>query len=127
MFRDYLTQLCDELSIASVPKINEPKIYPFPLGDFVLAMKDLDPGLGLQAPICLCPEKNREELFIYLLQANVLGQGVGLSRLGLDKDEKFLTLSLGLPYEMNYQMFKETIEEFVNYLEYWKEQVHKIQ
>jgi len=38
-----------------------------------------------------------------------------------------LTLSHGFPYEMNYQGFKESIEDFVNYVVYWREEVAKFE
>jgi len=42
-------------------------------------------------------------------------------------NEKDLTLSLGLPYELNYSIFREKFEDFVNYLVYWKEEVTKFE
>jgi len=127
MLRDDLKQLCKELEIESVPQLNDQKYYPFRVGEELIAIRDLDPGIALQAQICLCPTKKREDLFIYLMRANLLGQGAGGARIGLDPDEKFLTLSLGLPYEMNYQKFKETVEDFVNYLIYWRDEVKKFE
>jgi hypothetical protein len=127
MLRKFLEQLCKELDISPTPKLNEKKIYPFRIGDEEMELRDLDPGVSMRAPIRICPEKKKEELFIYLGRANLLGQGTGGARIGLDENEKFLTLSLGLPYEMNYQNFKETIEDFVNYLSYWREAVTKFE
>ncbi|PIS02082.1 MAG: hypothetical protein COT85_08065 [Chlamydiae bacterium CG10_big_fil_rev_8_21_14_0_10_42_34] len=127
MLRDFLEKLCIELAIESIPKLNEQKIYPLRLGDDLVAIKDLDPGVSLQAQICPCPQKKKEDLFIYLMRANLLGQGTGGTRIGLDLDEKFLTLSLGLPYELNYQTFKDTVEDFVNYLIYWRDEVAKFE
>lgn len=127
MLRDYLAKLCKELAIEATPKLNEQKIYPFRLGNEIIALKDLEPGVAMQAQISLCPEKKKEDLFIFLMRANLLGQGTGGARIGIDSEEKFLTLSLGLPYEMNYQSFKETIEDFVNYLIYWREEVAKFE
>jgi hypothetical protein len=127
MLRDYLAQLCKELAIDSVPKLNEQKLYPFRLGNEFIALKDLDPGMSMQAQICPTPEKKKEDLFIFLMRANLLGQGTGGARIGIDQEEKFLTLSLGLPYEMNYQIFRETIEDFVNYLIYWRDEVTKFE
>ena len=127
MLRDYLEQLCKELAIEPIPKMNEHKIYSFNIGDQTVRLKDLDPGVAMQGSICPCPERKREDLFIYLMRANLLGQGTGGSRIGLDSDEKFLTLSLGLPYEMNYQSFKENFEDFVNYLIYWRDEVTKLE
>ena len=124
MLQDYLEKLCKELAIG-VPKLNEHKVFPFRLGEESIAIKDLSPGISLHALICEPPNKKKEELFIYLMRGNLLGQGTGGSRIGLDSNEKFLTLSLGLPYELNYQIFRETIEDFVNYLVYWREEVTK--
>lgn len=128
MLREHLELLCEELEIESVPKLNEQKFYPFRLGKEVqVLLRDLEPGVAMHANICPCPEKKREDLFIYLMRANLLGQGTGGSRIGLDTDEKFLTLSRGLPYEMNYQVFKENVEDFVNYLIYWREEMAKLE
>lgn len=127
MLQDYLEQLCQELTIHPTPKPNEQKYYPFRLGKELVWIKDLDPGMAMQSQICLCPTQKKEDLFIYLMRANLLGQGTGNTRIGLDPDEKFLTLSLGLPYEMNYQVFKETVEDFVNHLIDWRNSVAKFE
>lgn len=126
MMRDHLEKLCTELAIP-LPKLNAQKSYPLNVGDECVYIKDLDPGVGLSAKVCEAPKKKREELFIYLMRANLLGQGTGGSRIGLDGDEKFLTLSLGLPYELNYAAFRETVEDFVNYVIYWREEVAKFE
>ncbi len=128
LLRDYLEQLYQELEIKQKPKLNEKKFFSFNFSEAIqVAMKDLDPGVAMHAKICPCPEKKREDLFIFLMRANLLGQGTGGSRIGLDPEEKFLTLSLGLPYEMNYQSFKDKVEDFVNYLIYWRDEVAKIE
>jgi hypothetical protein len=126
MLREFLDRLCKELSIQT-PKINERKVYPFKMGVETVSLKDLDPGIALHTQICEVPKKRKEDLFIYLMRANLLGQGTGGTRIGMDSEEKFLTLSLGLPYELNYQLFRETIEDFVNYAIYWREEVAKFE
>ncbi len=126
MLREYLEKLCKELEIVP-PKLNEQKIYPLKIGGESVAIKDLDPGIALHAQICEVATKKKEELFIYLMRANLFGQGTGGCRIGIDANEKLLTLSLGLPYEMNYQMFKDTVEDFVNYLIYWRDMIAKFE
>lgn len=128
LLRDYLEKLHEELEIDLKPKMNEKKIFSFIFrNDVQVDLKDLDPGVAMQSKICPCPNKKREDLFIFLMRANLLGQGTGGSRIGLDPEEKFLTLSLGLPYELNYQSFKENLEDFINYLIYWREEIAKIE
>ncbi|HSW72005.1 MAG TPA: type III secretion system chaperone [Chlamydiales bacterium] len=91
----------------------------------IVTFIELQPGVLIDAKIEECPKEKREDLFISIMQANMLGQGTGGSSIGLDKDEKYLTLSLALPYEINYRAFKESLEEFVNYLLYWRTQIQK--
>jgi hypothetical protein len=126
MLIDFLKKLCQELSI-ELPRLNAEKVYPFRLGNEVVLMQDLDPGVSFQAKICEAPEKKREELFMFLQRANLLGQGTGGARIGVTQDGNFLTLSLGLPYELNDQIFKEKLEIFINYLIYWRDAIRKFE
>jgi hypothetical protein len=126
MLREHLEKLCKELAV-DLPKLNEHKAFPLRLGTDLIAIRDLNPGLALQAQICAIPTKKKEELFIYLMRANLLGQGTGGSRIGMNSEEKFLTLSSGLPYELDYRIFREAIEDFVNYVIYWRDEVAKFE
>ncbi|MGB7977981.1 MAG: type III secretion system chaperone [Chlamydiales bacterium] len=126
MLREHLEKLCKELALKT-PKLNEQNVFPLRLGVESLAIRDLDPGVALHANICETPKQKKEELFIYLMRANLLGQGTGGCRIGLNAGENFLTLSWGLPYELSYQSFRETIEDFVNYTIYWREEIVKFE
>ena len=66
------------------------------------------------------PERNREDFFLLLMRANFLGQGTNGHVIGMDKEEKFLTLSSKIPYDVNVKGFKEYIEDFVNFVDYWR-------
>jgi hypothetical protein len=120
-----LGQLCAELDVG-MPHLDQHKAYSLHFNQGLsVNLHDLAPGTAMQATIAECPEQKREELFMYLMRANFLSQGTGGARIGLAADEKLLTLSLGIPYEMNYQIFKETIEDFVNYTIYWRDEIAK--
>ncbi len=77
----------------------------------------------LSSHICALPETRREELFIYLMKANLFGEGTAGCVLGLTQDEKFLTISLQTNSEINFKTFKEKFEDFLNYQLYWNEEV----
>lgn len=120
MVRSWIEKLCAELSIVPVPALSGGVFLLRFAPGMDIAISDLDPGIGFKARLAPCPTSRREECFTYLMRANLLGQGTGNSRLGLSEDEKDLTLSLGLPYELDYPTFKETLEDFVNHLVYWQ-------
>ena len=88
---------------------------------FKLIRKDKD--LYLKVNVTPCPEKQREELFSLLMQANLLGQNTYGNALGLEPDEKFLTLTGYLPYETTYKAFKEKLEHFFGAKERWEQEV----
>lgn len=125
MLEEFLKRLCDELSLAHPVKLKEKNTFSFLFGKEMIKVLDLDPGLSLHASIISSLKKRREELFIQLMRANLLGQATGNCRIGIDVDEKTLTLSLGLPYELNYQAFRHNVEDFINYLIYWREEIAK--
>jgi Tir chaperone family protein CesT len=128
MLKQYLDQLMADLELS--PPLPKDELGHFLLRlneDLTIQIKELDPGVFFCSQIAPCPLKQREELFTLLMQANFLGQGTGGGVLSLDGEEKFLTLSLALPYDMNYKAFKDGIGDFANYVDYWKDEVKRFQ
>ncbi len=128
MICEFVQKICAELSIPLATQIDSKNIYQIKLGSKTpIDCVDLLPGLGLRAPIAAIPNRRKEEIFVYVMRANLLGQGTALSRIGMDKQEKSLTLSLGIPYELDYRSFREAFEEFANHLIYWRAEILKFE
>ena len=126
MLEYFLKLLKDELKLAEIGSKNQLGEFLLPLNqETTILLKELDPGIGYFSRIDLFPTEKREEFVIYLMKANYLGQGTGGAVIGLDGEEKFLTLSLVLPYEVNYKAFRESLEDFVNYLDFWRDEIKK--
>jgi hypothetical protein len=124
MLEQLIHTLADELEFEETPKKEEGNIYHVSLNpQLSVRMQQLDLGISFWARIDACPTVKREDLFILLMKANFLGQGTGGSTIALDESENFLTLSSIFPYDMNYKMFKDALEDFANYLDYWKEEL----
>lgn len=124
MLEQLLNTLAEELEFEEIPKKDEGNTYDVSLNpQLTIRIQELDSGLSFWSKIGPCPIVKREELFILLMKANFLGQGTGGSTIAFDENENFLTLSLVLPYDMNYKMFKDALEDFANYLDYWKEEL----
>ncbi len=122
VIEQHLMRLCEELELPALAPKDETRAFHVEIGpEMRVSVKELeDGGLYLFAKIGSLPTQKREELFILLMKANLLGQGTGGSALGIDAEEKFLTLSLAIPYDMNYKTFRETVEDFTNFVDYWR-------
>jgi hypothetical protein len=118
-----LKKLTSDLNI-TLPKKEKDKSYLLDINeDAQVKVWKIDSNIFLKADIILCPMKKREEIFTKLMQANLLGKSTGGAVIGIDEEEKYLTLSLTLPYEINDREFKERLEDFVNFLIYWKDEI----
>lgn len=123
-----LTHLLSELSLSlelgplALPEKKGPihmVISPAHSIDF----REMPKGFSMWSPIGACPPNNKEDFYLLAMRANYLGQGTGKSVIGMDQEEKNLTLSSFIPYEMDYKKFKETVEDFINFIEYWKDEL----
>lgn len=124
MLEQLLQKLIDEMELGEMPTKDDQGAYLLKLSsEMQVSLKELEPGIFFHAPLGPLQIPKREELLIYLMKANFLGQGTGGSSFGLDENEKFLTLSLVLPYDMNYKSFKDSLEDFTNYVDYWREEL----
>jgi len=124
MLEKHLRQLVEDLKLEQLASPDENKLFSLRLSGLEVFLKPLDPGIYFYAKVApFLPEYRKEGMLTLLMKANFLGQGTGGGSLGLTEDESFLTLSLGLPYDMNYKEFKESLEDFVNFLDYWKVKV----
>ena len=124
LIEDYVKQLIHQLRVTQPVSIDEQRVIACFL-TMPLNIKALDPGMRMWTAIAPCPLERREELFVLLMDGNLLGQGTEGGVLSLDPEGNFLTLTLDLPYDMNFEAFHEATEDFVNVAWYWKQQVEK--
>lgn len=125
MLEKLLNELCKELNLSHPIKNKEQEYLVQISNEIEITLKNLDPGVLFFGRLGILQKEKREDLFIYLMRANLIGQGTKGAAIGLDKEEKFLTLSYALTYEVNYPSFKQEVEDFVNYLVYWREEIAK--
>lgn len=125
MIDEYTKRLSSELEIP-IEKDEEKNVTLFRLNRNVeVTMTELDPGVLFFSRIITVHKDHREDLFSYIMRANLLGRGTFQSTIGMEVDEKFLTLSRCIPYEVNYPNFRDALEVFVNTLVLWREEVSK--
>jgi hypothetical protein len=125
MLEEMLNLLADQYRISHPTRKDESFPFILKVGDREISIKELDRGLRFFARFKAIPDKKQEALFTFLMKANFLGQGTGGAAIGIDKEEKHLTLSLALPYEVNYEIVREKLEDYINFMDYWADEVDK--
>jgi len=120
-----IEHLSSKLNLSAKSQKDVNGLYQLKIGTSPkISIKQLDPGVFFEAPIHVIPnQQNRETLFIYLMKANLLAQGTGGATIGIDPSEKFFTLTLSLSLEVNHKTFYEKLEDYLNYIDYWKEEI----
>ncbi len=66
------------------------------------------------------PNEKADEFNEFMLTANLFGKETGGNFLGLDAEEKNITLTRFIEKEADYPEFRKGLEEFLNYSETWR-------
>lgn len=101
---------------------NESGNYTLPLDENLeIKINSLPAGFLLLCNVATLPQENREALFMQMLHGNLFGLGTKGAVLGINNEENQLTLSQAVEYTLDYKEFKDTIEDFINTVDYWRE------
>ncbi|NGX56150.1 MAG: hypothetical protein K1060chlam5_00385 [Candidatus Anoxychlamydiales bacterium] len=120
-----IKKLCSELKV-DIPTKNKDKMYTLSINDELdITIYDKEPYIFLKGNIIEMIDSKKEDLLIYLMRANLINQGTGGSKIGLSEDGKFLTLLYTMNYEIEYKEFRNELEDFVNYINFYKSEVEK--
>lgn len=125
MLEHLLTELTEKLQLPLNLEKNKEGYYTLTLNEETeLLFKDLNPGFSCKSLIKEIPkEDSLEDLYILLMKANFLGQGTKGAAIAIDDNVKNFIFTLSVPEELQYRLFKDRVEDFVNYLNYWKKTI----
>ena len=133
MFQDFTKKLLQELreeemkrdptqQLLEIPKIET--TFTLEVQDVEVTLSDQSPGIGLFATVEeIQTQENLEELYTSLLRGNFLGQATRKASLGLDDEGKKVILSYQPSSIRSYRDFRDTVEDFVNVVCFWKNQI----
>ncbi len=88
--------------------------------DIVMYINDLNPGIELQCEVAECPTEALEAFLTDMMLANLFGQGTEGAVLGLNDEGDALTLSQEIDYNVDYERFRDHIEDFMNAVDFWR-------
>ena len=126
MLEHLITEICEKLSLPLNLEKDKEGYYTFTLNpEISLSLKELQPGFFIRAKLGPAPEGSHEELYIHLMKANYLGQGTAGAFIGMDEKAENFTLTKACRHETTYKEFKDLLEVYINYYEYWKVKIAK--
>lgn len=126
MIERFITQLSKELEL---PRELEPKsrgVYVLPLElDLSITMTEAAGVISFHSIVAECPHQNEEPFFERMLLANLFGQGTFGAVLGLDEEGKSLVLQQTIEHPQDYRHFRDTLEDFINAVDLWREEAQQ--
>lgn len=121
MLDNFMKEFGKELELEGSLATETPGVYAFKLEEEVtITLTSLPQGFSLSCALAACPKTNREAFFTQTMLANLFGQGTRGGVLGLSEDGNMLTLSKVVDYTADYKDFRDTVEDFINIVDYWR-------
>lgn len=125
MLSQYMERLSVDLGNEQSLAPNEDGSYSLHLEPdlHIFLRENLESGITMITTVSLLPDQNKETFLLKTMSANLLGRETGGSALGLDKEGKKVILLNILSGQAAYKDFHDTLEDFVNYAESWREEI----
>lgn len=126
MLDTFIQELAREMEIGTTLPMNNAGVFTLPLDEgLAIQIEAIPEGFRLFSPIAAIPETNREKFLQNVMLANLFGQGTHGAVIGLNEEGSQLTLSKKIDYSFDYSKFKEILEEFINTIDFWREEAVK--
>lgn len=129
MLENHLKQLQQELELTEPFPSEVPGVWSIPLEETVeVVLTQLQPeGFSLNCVIGSLPEDHQDEFLDQVMLSNLFGQGTGGAVLGIDETEKNIVLAQNVEQDLEYQKFKDLLEDFLNSVEVWRDEILEYQ
>ncbi len=125
MLDDHMKQLARDFELTAPFASEVPGVYTIPLeqGVSISIANSPQGGYYISCPCVEIPTTKEEEFFNYMMLANLFGQGTNGSVLGMSNEGQKLVLSHEIDHELNYVDFRNVLEDFINSVDFWREEV----
>lgn len=123
MLDKYIKQFEQDLEL---PPLTGPKpgVYRIDLNEGIrIVISTIPDGFLIFSELTELPKEKKENIYYQTLTSNLFGQGTKGALLGLNDQGNMLTISRTVDYNVEYKDFKEIVEDFINAIDYWNEQL----
>ncbi|MCE5316765.1 MAG: type III secretion system chaperone [Parachlamydia sp.] len=126
MIEPFIKQLSQEMELEGSLATQVAGVFALPLEENMsVTITDRPPGFSLLCSFSPVPGKNEEAYLTRVMLGNLFGQGTKGAVLGINAEGNMLTLSQTIEYNINYKDFRDVVEDFVNSVDFWREEVQK--
>lgn len=123
MLYEHIVKLQKQLELSEPLGKEGQSMYGLMLDDITISIIDEPPGFSLSATIGALPSEQVELFLSQMLRGNLFGQATHEAFLGLDETGNNITLQLSHPDAVNYRDFVSSIEDFINAIDFWKNEI----
>lgn len=126
MLEKLIAQLGQDLSMEDLITSTENNHYILPFeNNLEVEAIELEKSYLLKGVIGACPQRHANAFLLKAMEANLFGLGTRGAVIGLNEEAKLLTLSLELDYNSSFKDFKETLEDFISVMDFWRKEALK--
>ena len=123
MMEEFILKLQKQLQLENPLASEGAGVYSLHFDTTKIIIKEYPPGFQFKATIASLPEKELEPIFVNLLNGNLFHKATKGANLGLDQSETHVTLTFTYTLPPTYRDFIENFEDFLNTIDFWKEEV----
>lgn len=124
MLEKLMAEFQKDLGIEGSLAGDAPGTFVIPVSEEAAVVATPQPiGFSLHCDVIQAPKANEEMFLEKALRANLFGQGTEGAILGLSEDGNLLTLTRSIDYNPDYKSFKDILEDFLNSVDFWREEV----
>jgi len=129
MLEQHLKQLQKELELPEPFVSQVPGIWTIPFDETLeIVATGLKPeGFSLSCTLGQLPDHDQDAFLDHIMLSNLFGQGTEGAVLGIDETEKNIVLTQHFEYDIDYQQFKDILEDFLNSADVWYEEILEYQ
>ncbi len=127
MVEKYMQEFAREMGLPFDRLKLGPSDYVLPLEEnLAVKITALPVGFSFSCETIPCPKEGQEALFTKLLYGNLFGRATHGAAIGLNSEGNLLTLSKSVEYTADYKQFKELLQDFMNVIDFWRQEVTNV-
>lgn len=126
MLEKFIPKLVQEMELGDTTLgAGVPGSYALPLDEGLsITMTDIPEGFILKSNVVNLPAAKQENFVTQAMLANLFGQGTRGGILGLSPDGSVLTLTHVVDYPVDYNDFHAILEDFINMVDFWRDETN---